>query len=175
MSLLIIAYCLLLRALDAFHREKAVVAFSPHVAAAFLWNRNRRPPIQQGEGDLKNFKHSNRSMTSRTRNVTPGVGLLVTEQRWFVPLQRFKIAKHTCFGPKQVYKTPTLQDRRTNLFLDQTSLLDDSAARSESRNRHTPASFCSIAPSSGGAIFRIKLHSRNSFSQIERAIVGSKL
>jgi hypothetical protein len=38
MSLLIIAYCLLLRALNAFHHEKAVVAFSPNAAAAFLWN-----------------------------------------------------------------------------------------------------------------------------------------
>jgi hypothetical protein len=38
MSLLIIAYCFLLRALDALHHEKAVVAFSPNAAAAFLWN-----------------------------------------------------------------------------------------------------------------------------------------
>ena len=36
MSLVIIAYCLLLRALDALHHEKAVAAFSPHAAAAFL-------------------------------------------------------------------------------------------------------------------------------------------
>ena len=38
MSLLIVAYCLLLRALDALYHEKAVVAFSPNAAAALLWN-----------------------------------------------------------------------------------------------------------------------------------------
>lgn len=38
MSLLIVAYCLLLRALDALHHEKAIVAFSPNAGATFLWN-----------------------------------------------------------------------------------------------------------------------------------------
>jgi hypothetical protein len=38
MSLLIVVYCLLLRVLDAPHHEKAIVAFSPNAAAAFLWN-----------------------------------------------------------------------------------------------------------------------------------------
>jgi len=38
MSLLILAYCFLLRALDALHHQKAVVAFSPNAAAASLWN-----------------------------------------------------------------------------------------------------------------------------------------
>jgi hypothetical protein len=47
MSLLIIAYCLLLRALDALHHEKAVVTFSPHTVAAFLWN---------GSGDHRSSK-----------------------------------------------------------------------------------------------------------------------
>ena len=58
MSLLIVAYCLLLRALDALHHEKAIVAFSPNAAAAILWNGSCDHRSSKAK-DLKNFKHAN--------------------------------------------------------------------------------------------------------------------
>jgi len=55
MSLLILAYCLLLRALDALHHQKAVVAFSPNAAAASLRN---------GSGDQLTERAISRSIGS---------------------------------------------------------------------------------------------------------------
>jgi hypothetical protein len=54
MSLVIIVLLPPAATLDALHYEKAVVTFSPHVVAAFLWSGGGDHPIQR-EGDWKNF------------------------------------------------------------------------------------------------------------------------
>jgi hypothetical protein len=41
--------------LDALHHEKAVVSFSPHPVAGFLWSGNGDQRIQQRESDWKNL------------------------------------------------------------------------------------------------------------------------
>jgi hypothetical protein len=91
MSLLIIAYCLLLRSLNALHHERAVVAFSPNAAAAFLWN---------GSGDHRSSKAKATWTTSKHLNWC--IRLLASEQPDKSGVMELLLAKDAVAGkPKK--------------------------------------------------------------------------
>jgi hypothetical protein len=110
-----------------------------------------------------------KSASGFLERLEPLFNCLATKQRCLAALQRCLQVLLTYLEAKQRYIAA-----KHTCFVTKTALLDDSAAL-QNHETYLLRPLLLHAPSGEGATFKIKLHSPNSFSQIERAIVGSKL